>query len=103
MSDRTRRAILERRRAFVAAALASLGTVSACEERPKVCLAAVSDESQPRPATSPSVVAPEDAGPPDVGPIPVACLSVAMPRDAGPGATPSVKPKATPCLSVLPE
>lgn len=101
MSDRTRLTILERRRAFVAAALASIGAVSGCDDRPKVCLSAVPLESAPRPppeAVDAQVVAP----PPDVGPQAIPCLSVAMPRDAGPGPTPSGKPKPRPCLSMLP-
>lgn len=111
MSDRTRLAILERRRAFVAAALASIGAVSGCDDRPKVCLSAVPLESAPKQPPQPpdagALAAPEPclsepAHPPDAGPIPIACLSVAMPRDAGPGPTPSGKPKPRPCLSMLP-
>lgn len=86
---------------FVAAALAA--SSSGCEDKPKVCLAAVADEYRDATWTPPGA----DAGthiaaepphpclspplPPDAGPPPVVCLKISPPRrDAGPG---------SPCLT----
>ena len=117
MSDRTRRTILERRAAFLAAAVASIGAASACDElsKARACLSATADPSA-RPLAPPAdaaPAAPPDDGPPDEGP-PMPCLSIAVPADAAPIAClgpmplhdagsgpPKPKPKA--CLSVLPD
>ncbi len=105
--------ILERRRAFIAAAVASIGAVSGCEEKPRVCLAAVSDETRAKPTptppepadagvlTPPMVCLSEPAHRPDAGPRPVPCLSIAAPSDAGPKPPATPRPKA--CLTVLPD
>jgi len=105
MSDRARRAILERRAAFIAAAVASLGAglSSACDNRARACLSAVPDESAKHVTAPDAAIAPpaEEIGPQpclsespipclsppmpsDAGPAPIPCLSIAMPRDAGP-------------------
>jgi hypothetical protein len=98
MSDRARRTILERRAAFIAAAVASMGAAASCDPRANACLSATPDESAKHvtpadvgvPDTSPRVCLTESPepclSPPmprDAGPMPVPCLSIAMPRDAG--------------------
>lgn len=97
-----RRVILERRAAFIAAAVASIGAASGCDDRPRVCLSAAPEDAAklvpgtalppppadaaPRPCLTES---PEPclsiALPHDAGPRPIACLSVARPRDGGTG------------------
>jgi hypothetical protein len=104
MADDARRRILERRAAFIAAAIASLATTSCEETQPKVCLSALPDEKAksvptgtvdassadpdaelgPAPCLSevPYPKATADAGARDARPRP--CLKMALPRDAGP-------------------
>ncbi len=94
----SRRRILERRAAFVAAAVAAVATAS-CERNPLVCLSAVPLDEGPKPTPPPDAAAPPvvDAAP-EIGATAVPCLSIAMPpRDAGP---PDAKPH--PCLKMLP-
>lgn len=102
MSD-ARRKILERRAAFVAAALASMGAVS-CQ--PQVCLSAVADDASPRPTppdtSSPPV--PEEVGPAAcLSEAPMPCLSPPpMIVDAAPPRKPDAGPKPQPCLKMAP-
>ncbi|MGZ3423031.1 MAG: hypothetical protein ACXWUG_11640 [Polyangiales bacterium] len=88
--DDARRRILERRAAFVAAALSACAAESC--SNPRVCLDVPAeiqaDDAVAKPAPPaassavPSVKVEEDAGQPK--PIPAPCLSPARPRDAGP-------------------
>lgn len=124
--DDSRRKILERRAAFVAAALSSV-CATGCQEKPLVCLAPVANEYRDAGAP-PAVDAPTADGslgtlppeiclsvsaPADAEPEP--CLKMAPPRpDAGPtpwhnpvplGSGAAIRPKKTvkPCLSVVPD
>ncbi|MBI2392137.1 MAG: hypothetical protein HYV09_21275 [Deltaproteobacteria bacterium] len=102
--DDTRRKILERRAAFVAAALSSV-CATGCQEKPLACLTPVANEYHDARMT-PAV----DARAPDASPgmvPPEVCLSVALPPDAGPGPCLKMLPPprdagATPCLEVMP-
>lgn len=108
MSEESRRKILERRAAFVAAALATVGAAS-CERNPLVCLSPVPNEDlrDSGATTSPDTAPPEVDARPDVAPMGVPCLSVAMPRDAGvpdtkPPPKPPKPPPPQPCLKMPP-
>lgn len=112
--DDDRAAILARRSAFVAAALATLTAAVACEpskdgrvpsletpparpvpdNRPEPCLTARRIDDEPDAAPAP------EAAPPDAGraPEPVPCLSVAPTAVPAPCLSP--KPPPHPCLSV---
>ncbi len=107
-----RRAILARRAAFVASALAAL-TQSDCKgAEPMPCLDIVPDRDGEVAPTAVTVGGPSDAGPPqvdDAAPAPVPCLEIVPPTDAGvprpclsvrrplpPGPLPTAKPR--PCL-----
>jgi hypothetical protein len=103
-SSDSRRRILERRAAFVAAAIASMGAAG-CQ--PQVCLSPVADEKTSKPA------APDAAPPPAVEAGPEPCLSEApMPClspppvivDAGPPPKPmpDAGAKPHPCLKMPP-
>lgn len=105
--DEARRKILARRASFVAATLAG---VTACHDEPKRATEPTTpleipsmDAAPPMPCLSPVALPPVDAGAepetptfPDAS-APVPCLSVSLPRDAGP---PPVPPQ--PCLSPMP-
>jgi hypothetical protein len=109
VGDDARARILERRAAFVAAAISAVAA-DGCS-KPRVCLDVtkeeiVADDAVAKPAPSPSqatttglpeVTDQPDAGAPEVHAIPVACLSYKPPPkrvDAG--------PPPAPCLKVAP-
>ena len=99
MSDDARKKILERRAAFVAAAIASIAATSSCEPKPAIspepCLSVMPDETGPREAEDAAVEVVEVGPTPE--PHPAVCLSpMPPPADAGP------KPIPQPCLSVVP-
>lgn len=107
MPDDARRRILERRAAFVAAALASLG--AGCDHPQPT---AVRDPAQHPLEADGGAASTEDAAPPmpclevseppdaDAGPPPMPCLSpVYVPPDAG-GTVATPPPPPMPCLSI---
>lgn len=97
-----KRKILERRAAFVAAAIASVGAV-ACEG-PKVCLSAAPEEpKKPLPEPKDTGVEPEEIGPAAcLSEAPMPCLSPPpLPVDAGKAPHDAGKPR--PCLKMAPD
>lgn len=110
VSDDARRRILERRAAFVAAALASVGVAACDRSAPRPCLEPLpaNETRDAHPADAAAAPAPQTSnGAPDApGPQPLPCLNVWIPPpDAAPmpclsePATPPHPPGAAPCLA----
>lgn len=110
----SRRKILERRAAFVAAAIGAIAAGADCS-RAQACLSAVPEEktkpgpdaatpieagTNPHPDPHPEPCLSEVPTPPPDAPTPMPCLKIAMPRDAGPPAKKDAAP--IPCLEIDP-